>query len=863
MTRALLAGWLCLAAAVTVGVRLGADRQPPRPRPSSSQPIAPARSAPVVPPVFARAVLDQYCVSCHNQTVKTAGLALDALDVARPGDHVEVWEKVARKLRTHEMPPPRMPRPDPATYRAVTAWLESALEQHALARPNPGRVAVHRLSRTEYSNAIRDLLGLEVDGRALLHADEPDQQSFDNIASVLSVSPALLENYLSAAYKVSKLAVADRAAGPAVATYPVPRALVQDDQTSANLPFGSQGGTSIRHYFPVDGEYTIKVALRRQLYLYIIGMGEAHELDVRIDGARVGRFTVGGEGKGGTAPESFAGNTQGDPAWEVYMHTADAGLEVRVPVTAGAHEVGVSFVRRYWEPEGVLQPPQRGFARTTNELYHGNPAVDSVAIAGPYGVSEREAPSQSLSRRTVFVCSPNDGAGADPSASRTVGSPPRRRSPAVDASEDGCARRTLTALATRAYRRPVADAEVQTLLEFYRDGRAEGGFETGVQRGLERILAAPSFLFRIERAPAGLPAGTPYRLSDLDLASRLSFFLWSSIPDEALLNAAIRGTLSRPAVLDQHVRRMLRDSRARALVDNFAMQWLKLGKIAGVVPDVDAFPDFDENLRDAMLQETRLFIGSQLREDRSVTELLTANYSFLNERLAQHYRIADIYGSHFRRVTFDDGIRGGLLGQASVLTVTSYPNRTSPVLRGKWLLDNILGSPPPAPPPDVPSLAESVGDRPLSVREQMEAHRKNPACAVCHVRMDPLGFSLEHFDALGKWRTVSDGQPIDATATLPDGTEFQGVAGLRTLLANQREDFVRTFTEKLMAYAVGRGVEYDDLAAVRMIEKRAAAANYRWSALIAGIVRSVPFSMSRVQNAPSQPRVASGASVRP
>jgi mono/diheme cytochrome c family protein len=831
MTRALLAALLCLAIAATVVVRLSADPTPQVTTPASPTPIVTTRSTSSATAASTRAVLDQYCVSCHNRSVKTAGLALDAIDVARPGDNAEVWEKVARKLRTHEMPPPRMPRPDHATYRAVTAWLESALEQHAMATPNPGRVAVHRLSRTEYSNAIRDLLGIEVDGRTLLHADEPDQQSFENIASVLSVSPALLENYLSAAYKVSKLAIGDGGNGPVVATYQVPRALVQDAQTSAKLPFGSQGGTSIRHFFPVDGDYTIKVTLRRQLYLYIIGIGEPHELDVRVDGVRVGRFTVGGGGKGGTAPESFAGNTQGDPEWEVYMHTADAGLEVRAPITAGAHDIGVSFVRRFWEPEGVLQPPQRGFARTTNELYHGSPAVDIVAIAGPHGVPERAAPGQSLSRRKVFVCSPK-----------------------AHAEERPCARRILSTLAARAYRRPATDVEVETLLEFYEDGRAEGGFEMGVQRGLERMLAAPSFLFRIERAPAGLAAGTPYRLSDLDLASRLSFFLWSSIPDEELLTAANRGTLSVPAVLDQQVRRMLRDSRARALVDNFAMQWLKLGKIAGVVPDVDAFPDFDENLRDAMLEETRLFIGSQLREDRSVTELLTANYSYLNERLAHHYRIPNVYGSHFRRVTFADGIRGGLLGQASVMTVTSYPNRTSPVLRGKWLLDNVLGAPPPAPPADVPSLVESVGDRPLSAREQMEVHRKNPTCAACHVRMDPLGFSLENFDALGKWRTVSDGQPIDATASLPDGTEFTGVAGLRTLLTNQREDFVRTFTEKLMAYAIGRGVESHDLPAVRMIEKRAASANYQWSALIGGIVSSVPFTMSRVQAAAAEAR---------
>jgi mono/diheme cytochrome c family protein len=854
-------GGLLLVGAASIGARPQATGQasPAKTTPTrvAATPATPARQAPARPSTRAttvsqttpaaapmagpRAVLDQYCVTCHNTRLKTAGLALDTLDLARVGDHADVWETVARKLRTHEMPPPGMPRPGDATFSGVTSWLETALDATAEATPNPGRVMVHRLNRTEYANAVRDLLGLEVDARSLLVADEPDQQSFDNIASVLSVSPALLENYLSAAYKVSRLAVADRSMTPIVETYTIPMGLVQDDRTSQDLPFGSQGGTSIRHHFPLDGEYTLKITLRRQLYLYIIGIGEPHQLDVRLDGVRVGKFTVGGEGKGRTAPEGFAGNTQGDPEWEVYMHVADAGLELRVPVTAGTHEVGVSFARRFWEPEGIRQPPQRGFARTTNELYHGSPAVDSVAIGGPYAVAPRrggaegprtsgqEAGQEAPSRRRVFVCRPVDRAREEP-----------------------CARQIFSTLATRAYRRPTTPADVDTLLEFYRAGRAEGDFDTGIQRGLERMLAAPSFLFRIVREPVGLAPGTPYRLSDLDLASRLSFFLWSSIPDDALLNAAIRGTLKEPATLNRHVRRLLADPRASALVDNFAVQWLKLGKIAGVVPDVNAFPDFDENLREAMLQETRLFIGSQVRDDRSVMELLTANYSFLNERLARHYQVKHVYGSHFRRVTFDNGVRGGLLGQASIMTVTSYPNRTSPVLRGKWLLDTMLGSPPPAPPPDVPSLNESAGDRPRTLREQMEAHRTSPTCAVCHVRMDPLGFSLENFDALGQFRTVSDGQPVDVTATLPDGSQFTGVAGLRALLVSHREEFVRTFSEKLLAYAVGRGTEASDLPAVRRIVREAAdrgagEQDYRWSSLIAAIVRSAPFSMSTVR----------------
>ncbi len=825
-SRILQLGWLGM---VAIGAGYLQAQGPATP--TSSRPSSPASPSGVSP----REVLDKYCITCHNARLKTAGLALDTLDVEHVGNAAEVWEKVARKFRTHEMPPPGKPRPDPHMYSVVASRLETALDSAAALKPNPGRVAVHRLSRIEYTNAIRDLLGLEVDGRSLLTADEPDQQSFDNIASVLTVSPVLLEGYLSAASKVSRLAVGDPAITPVVDTYKIPKALVQDVRTSDDLPFGSQGGTAVRHYFPVDGEYMVKVVLRRELYYYIIGMGEPHLMDVRIDGVRVKRFTVGGEGRGMSTPESFAGNTQGDPEWETYMHTADAALEVRVPVKVGMREVSVSFVEQFWEPEGVLQPPQRGFAVSTNELYYGHPAVDTVSIGGPYGVAPSTDTADSVSRRKVFVCRPKDSA-----------------------AEKACATKILSTLARRAYRRPVTDEEVQTLLSFYEAGRARGGFDAGIQRGLRRILAAPSFLFRIEREPAKAEAGTPYRLSDLDLASRLSFFLWSSLPDDELLDVAIRGKLSDPVMLDQQARRMLADPRSQALVDNFANQWLRLGKLAGVVPDLNVYPEFDENLRDAMLKETNLFIGSQLREDRSVLELLTAKHTFLNERLALHYGIPNIYGAHFRRVTFDGGVRGGILSQASILTVTSYPNRTSPVVRGKWLLANMLGAPPPPPPPDVPVLEEAGAEgRPHSIRERMEIHRKNPVCASCHQRMDPLGFSLENFDAIGKWRSVADDVPIDAAAALPDGTRFEGVDGLRTLLVSHRDEFVGTLVEKLLGYSVGRGVEYYDLPAVRKITKAAAPHNYRWSSLITGIVTSTPFTMGIVQTAPFEESVQS------
>jgi len=795
----------------------------------ASQTATPAvgRATPAIP---TNDTLSRYCVTCHNSRLKTAGLQLDSPDMYPVADKAQQWEKIITKLRTGEMPPLSRPRPDAAIYEAVAAALERELDGAAAAKPHPGRVPVHRLNRSEYANAIRDLLGLEIDGRALLSSDEADQEGFDNVASVLSVSPALLENYLSAARTLSRLAVGDPAVHPVIDTFKISKALVQDERLGDEQPFGSQGGALIRYYFPLDAEYTIKVLLRRQEYDYIIGMGEPHQLDFRLDGVRLKRFTVGGEAKGMTNPENFAGNTQGDPEFEEYMHTADAHLEVRVPVKAGPHEVGVSFVRRFWEPEGVLQPPQTGFGRTTNEYYHGNPAVEIVSIGGPYGAptiaratsdERRWATGDSPSRRKVFICRPKDAASGEP-----------------------CARKILSTLAARAYRRPVTELDIQTLLGFYKVGGAPDSFDAGIQRGIERILAAPSFLFRIEREPEGLAAGSAYRLSELDLASRMSFFLWSSIPDDELREAAARGKLSEPGALEQQVQRMLRDPRAKALVDNFASRWLELSKISGVVPDTELYPEFDENLREAMEQETKLFVGSQVHDNRSVVELLTADYSFLNERLAAHYGIRNIYGNHFRRVTFTDNKRGGLLGQSSVLTVTSYPNRTSVTMRGRWLLANMLGAPPPPPPPDIPALKEAgVEGQPRSLRERMEMHRENPACASCHQRMDPLGFALENFDALGKWRTASDGAPIDPSASFPDGTRFEGIAGLRTLLVSHKEDFVRTLSGKLLAYAIGRGLDYHDMPAIRRIA-RDAAPDYTWSSVIAGIVRSTPFSMA-------------------
>jgi Protein of unknown function (DUF1592)/Protein of unknown function (DUF1588)/Protein of unknown function (DUF1585)/Protein of unknown function (DUF1587)/Protein of unknown function (DUF1595) len=795
-------------------------------RPSTEQ--APSGTSASTARVELRPTLDKYCVSCHNDRLKTGNLTLQSGDVDLVAVHPDVWEKVARKLRTHEMPPPGRPRPDASTYSALATQLETALDKASVANPNPGRVAVHRLNRAEYTNAVRDLLGLEVDGRALL-PDDSNQESFHNIASVLSVSPALLERYLLAASQVSRLAVGSAARAVVTDTYRVPKALVQDQRTRDDLPFGSQGGTVIRHTFPVDGEYTVKVLLRRELYYYIIGMGDPHQIEIRLDGTLLKRFDIGGEAKGRGAAESFIGQNLGDPEWEYYMQNADAGLEVRVPVKAGARDVTVSFVKQYYETTGILRPAERGFARSVDELFHGHPAVDTILIGGPYAAA---GPGDTPSRRRVFTCSPKDRA-----------------------LEASCAKQILSNLARRAYRRPVTEKDVERLLSFYEAGRAEGGFETGIQRGIERILAAPSFIFRIEEEPVGKAPGTVYRLNDLALASRLSFFLWSSIPDEELLDVAIRGKLSDPATLAKQVRRMFDDPRSLALVDNFATQWLSVGKLAGIVPDVDAYPEFDENLREAMQQEYRLFVGSQLRGDLSVTDLVTANYTFVNERLARHYGIPNIYGDHFRRVTFDDGKRGGLLGQAGILAVTSYPNRTSPVLRGKWVLANLLGAPPPPPPADVPALKDAGEEgQPRSIRDRMEAHRRNPACASCHARMDPLGFSLENYDALGKWRTESDGVPVEVAASLPDGFRFEGPSGLRALLVSHSDDFVRTFTERLLSYALGRVLESSDQPAIRQIAREAAAQDNRWSALIMAIVRSTPFTHAIVQDVDSDAR---------
>ncbi len=770
-----------------------------------------------------RALLDRYCVTCHNERLRTAGLTLDTVDVANVVGEAEVWEKVVRKLRAGAMPPGGRPRPDRGASAALVAWLETELDRAAAESPNPGRrPAVHRLNRTEYANAVGALLDLEVDARELLPADDTDVHGFDNIANVLSTSPALLERYMSAARKVSRRAIGIAPAGPSLHTYEVPQELFQAARMSEDLPFGSRGGFAIRHHFPVDAEYVIRVRLQRSLYGHVRGIATRHELDVRLEGALLQRFSVGGEDAGPPPPSGFAGTVDASPEWEKYASEADAGLDVRVRVKAGTRVVGVSFVPQVWVAEDVRQPRHTGFGADTSAMLESDPAVESVEIGGPYGV---EGPGETPSRERVFVCRPTG-----------------------PSDEATCAATILSTLARRAYRRPVTEADIETLLGFY-NARPGASFDARIQLGLQMILADPEFLYRVEYDPPDLPDGTVYRISDLELASRLSFFLWSSIPDDELLAVATRGELSDPAVLRQQVRRMLADARSRALVENFTGQWLVLRNIKDVEPDPNLLPEFDENLREAFQRETELFVESQLRDDRSVVDLLSADYTFLNERLARHYGIPNVYGSHLRRVRVDGTERGGLLGHGSLLTVTSYPNRTSPVLRGKWLLENILGAPPPEPPPDVPALEERGADgQPQSVRARLEAHRANPVCAACHAPMDPLGFALEHFDAVGMWRSTDAGTPIDASGTLPDGRAFQGFAGLRELLVTEyRDQFVSTVVEKLLTYALGRELHYYDAPAVRQIRQTAASTDHRWSSIILGIIESTPFQMRRAE----------------
>jgi mono/diheme cytochrome c family protein len=772
-----------------------------------------------------RAVVDQYCVSCHSTRVKTAGLDLESLNLTAPGANAETWEKIIAKLRAGSMPPPGRPRPDNATYHAVASLLERDVDRAWDAKPDPGRIAaVHRLNRAEFNNAIRDLFALDLDVKPLLPGDETADGSFDNFADSLSISTAHLERYLSVARQVTRLAVGLPPVGPGLERFEIPLFVMQDDRQSDDLPFGSRGGLAIRHDFPVDGEYLVKVRLQRQYQDYIKGMGWPQTLDVRLDGKLVKRFSVGGKAQGRPAAASYAGDGEpgfaGDDSWEKYMQVGgDAGLEVRVPVSAGPHVVGVSFVREMWEPEGLPQPLQRGRVIANDQVYMDPANVGSVQIGGPYKGQRAEGTGlkagDTPSRRTIFICKEQDR---------------------------DCATKILSRMARLAYRRPVTNADTATLVGFYDSGlKDSGSFDGGIQFALERLLVDPDFLLRVYRS-----AG---RLSDVEIASRLSFFLWSSIPDDRLLALAEQKQLTRPAILEQQVRRMLADPRAvDALVGNFAAQWLNLRRVEEVVVDPERYPNYDLSLLQAFQRETEMFVGSTIRDDRGIATLLDADFTYANERLARHYGLPGIYGSRFRRVTLPDRTRrGGLLAQGALLATTSYPDRTSPVLRGKFLLNNIFGLPVPPPPPGVDTnLENKPGAPPQTMRERLSQHRQNPSCSSCHSVIDPLGFALENFDVIGGWRTVDEaGKPVDASGSTVGGEKVDGLAGLRALLLSQPEQFPRTVTEKLLSYALGRRLEYSDEPAVRKIVRDAAAGNYRWSSLILGIVESPPFLMRR------------------
>jgi len=768
----------------------------------------PSGSNSSLPPASSqRAFVDTYCVTCHNDRLRTGELSLEKVELQNIAEGSETWEKVIRKLRTGAMPPQGAPRrPDPAAADNFVSFLEASIDRAAMAKPNPGRATVHRLNRTEYGNAIRDLLALDIDPTPLLPADD-ESYGFDNIADVLKTSPSLLQQYISASWNISRLAMGNSSITADTSTYRAKPDLSQDCHIEG-LPLGTRGGMIVRHNFQLDGEYDIKVRLWRATAEIIKGLEEPHQLEISVDGVRAKLVTFGGP-----ADRDLSYENPGKSAEDV-----DRRLTVRVPVKAGPRTVVATFLNEGdAQNDNVLQP----FLRTNLDPlgYRGLPAVDRVSITGPF---KPTGAGDTPSRRQILVCRP-----------------------ASSADELTCAKKIIGALARRAYRRPVTDGDLQSLIEFYQRGRNEGGnFESGIEAAVQLILASPDFLFRFEPDPDSVAADAVYRIGDLQLASRLSFFLWSSIPDEELLNLSSQGRLKEPVVLERQVRRMLADPRSKALVDNFAGQWLYLRNLKTINPDFETFPDFDDNLRQAMKRETELFIDSIMREDKSVMDLLNANYTFLNERLARHYGIPGIYGTDFRRVTLKEDARRGLLGQASILTVTSYPTRTSPVQRGKWILTNVLGIPPNPPPPNIPALKErSDTGKPTTLRERMEEHRTNPTCAGCHRMMDPIGFSLENFDALGQWRTTDEGVKIDPSGTLFNGAKVDGPASLRQMLTSRPEVFVGVLIEKMLTYGLGRGVQYYDMPAVRSVVRDAWHKDFRFSSIVLGIVKSAPFQM--------------------
>jgi mono/diheme cytochrome c family protein len=763
-----------------------------------------------------QAFLQQHCIECHNSTDQSAaalfaGLFFDKLDVLDVAGNPETWEKVVRKLGAGMMPPASEERPDPTEQAAFLSYLENELDALAAAQPNPGRPALHRVNRAEYANSIRDLLGLEIDAAALLPADD-SSFGFDNVAGSLGVSPVLLERYVAAAGKISRLAVGDMTMPDRQEKYLVSGDLTQNRHLPG-MPFGTRGGATFTHYFPVDAEYVIRADLvERGGRMFGAALGKTEQLEVTLDGQRI-------------------------LLAELADYEAENGAAIRMPVKAGPHTIGAAFIKKNHAPvEDVIQPFEFSLfepAVDGDPDWTFVPHLASMSVTGPFNIA---GVGDTPARQKIFVCRP-----------------------ASEREEAACARQIVETLATRAYRRPVDREQLSTLMDFYTEGRAQGGFDAGIEMALRRILAAPEFVFRFERAD-GVEPGEIHRLSDVELASRLSFFLWSSIPDDELLALAVNDKLHEPATLRRQVRRLLDDERSNAFIENFAGQWLYLRNLKTKGGAVEQFPNFDDNLRQAFRTETEMLFASIVREDRNLLDLLTADYTFVNDRLARHYGMQGVYGSQFRRVRVENEARRGLLGQGSILMVTSLPERTSPVQRGVWVLENIVGAPVPTPPPNVPDLAEQAGTKnhPRTLREQMQLHTTRPFCAGCHKIMDPVGFALENFDAIGQWRTEEHGVPIDATARLVDGTELNGAVDLRNALLKYSDRFVQTTTEKLMTYALGRGLEYYDMPTVRAIARGAAKNDYRFSSIVLGVVESAAFQMRAAEEAPAATEVVAG-----
>jgi len=788
--------------------------QAPAPRPVPASATAPASAEDAT---RYAAVITQYCASCHNGRAATSatasGVIFDTIDLRNVAGNAAMWERVVRKLRAGAMPPSGMPHPDGTTQQALLSWLEQRLDEAAVT-PNPGRPVLHRLNRTEYGNAIRDLLALDIgDVSSLLPADDA-AYGFDTIADFLGVSQTLLERYLSAAGRISALAVGSRDVVPGSDTYSARQDLSQDKHLDG-MPFGTVGGIKATHTFPVDGDYVLQATLYRTNVDQTRGLEHTHQVEIAVDGERMFLQTIGGTPPGNPGGVDEAATGRGRLLSR--SDAIDASLQVRVRVKAGPRVVTAAFLQRSRAADARKLQPYRSSFDTYDAS--GYPHIRTLVVKGPFAVDDA---GDTPSRARIFTCRP-----------------------ATAVQEEPCARQILTTLVRRAYRQPASTQDVTRAMEFYRAGHANGGFEAGIQLALQRVLASPKFVLRVERDPETVSAGTAYRISDVELASRLSFFLWSSIPDDELMSLAAKNRLREPAVIEQQVRRMLRDERSRAVVDNFAAQWLQLRNLQRVTPDNDLFPQFDDNLRQSFRKEVELLFSAIMREDRNVLELLTADYTFVDERLARHYGMSGVYGSQFRRVPVTDDARKGLLGKGAILAVTSNADRTSPVVRGKWILDNLQNMPPPTPPANVPPLADSAGtaDKPRSMREQMAAHRANAVCASCHKLMDPIGLALENFDAIGQWRTRDAAGPIDASGDLIDGTHVDGVVQLRQALLKRPDVFVGTLTEKLMTYALERGVEAPDMPTVRTIVRDVERQDYRFSSLVLGIVKSPAFQM--------------------